>query len=75
MRPLDIVKIDTGAVGVISEVSHGTAAIRWFGSEENKVAWWHEGEQGLRVIDNLAALLTESIRHPFSGQYDNPYRV
>jgi hypothetical protein len=73
MRPLDIVKIETGAVGVITEMSGGMASIRWFGRAENKVAWWSTGERGLEVIDNLASFMTEAMRHPFSSGRVNPY--
>ncbi len=73
MKPLDIVQIDSGAVGMILEGDARSCSIRWFGKAENKVAWWSGGENGLRVIDNLASFLTENLRHPFSSDRRNPY--
>ncbi len=73
MKPLDIVTIETGAVGMITEGDSNSCSIRWFGKTESKVAWWSEGEKGLRVIDNLPAFITENVRHPFSSDHRNPY--
>lgn len=75
MKTLDIVAIDSGAVGLVVETSGQRACIRWFGRAEVKFAWWEAGERGLKVIDNLAALLTDGLRHPFSTGRENPYQV
>lgn len=75
MKPLDVVTIDTGAVGVVLEGDESSCSIRWFGRAESKCAWWSKGEKGLRVIDNLAAFLAENLRHPMSTDKRNPYTV
>ena len=75
MKALDIVKIDTGAVGVVTEGSSAGCSVKWFGGAENKVAWWQEGEQGLKVIDSLPSILCETMAHPFgSGAKANPFK-
>ncbi len=73
MRALDIVKIDSGAVGVVVKGSAKGASIRWFDKEEKKCAWWVEGEKGLRVIDNLAAFLSDNLGNSLIPE-NNPYR-
>lgn len=75
MKPLDIVQIDSGAIGMVTEGDARSCSIRWFGRAENKVAWWSEGESGLKVIDNLAAFLADNVRHAFSTDRRNPYSV
>lgn len=75
MKPLDIVKIDSGAVGMVTEGDGTACSIRWFGDEENKCAWWAEGERGLMVIDNLPAFITENVRAGHSTDKRNPYRL
>ena len=74
MRALDIVSIDGGAVGIVTEGDEKSCSITWFGRAENKCAWWSEGERGLKVIDNLPAVLADAVRHSFSGDKRNPYR-
>lgn len=73
MKPLDIVQASNGAIGVVTEGDAQNCAIRWFGGQHWKTAWWHEGEEGLMVIDNLASFLTEAVRHNMSTDRRNPY--
>lgn len=75
MKPLDIVEIDTGAIGIVKEGNKHSCSILWFGKKEYKGAWWREGEKGLKVIDNIASILVESMRHPSSSSKNNPYNV
>jgi hypothetical protein len=75
MNALDIVTIDSGAVGLVTEGDEKACSITWFGGAESKAAWWQEGERGLKVIDNLASVLACGIRHPFSSDKRNPYKV
>lgn len=74
IRPLDIVQVDSGAVGMVTVGNEASCSIKWFGMANEKVAWWKEGESGLRVIDNLAAFLTDELKGTCAPDHPgNPY--
>ena len=73
MKALDIVQLNNGSTGIVKEGNEKGCSIKWFGGSENKTAWWQEGEDGLRVIDSLPAVLCDAIRHPFSINKSNPF--
>jgi len=71
MKPLDFVRTPKRRIAFITEVSRDNgvgdlrASIVFIGenSAEEKNAWWDENE--LKVIDNLASLLSRKLAHPF----------
>lgn len=74
IRPLDIVTIDSGAVGMVVVGDESHCSIKWFGMADEKNAWWKIGESGLRVIDNLPAFLTDELKGLCAPSHPaNPY--
>ena len=74
MQALDIVQLDDGSTGLVKQGNEKGCSIKWFGNAKNKTAWWEQGEQGLKVIDNLPAVLCDGVKHPFSSDNSNPYK-
>ena len=57
MEPLDIVKLASGSIGLVLEVSFGKCSVMWIVKKRNKTAWWELGEEGLKVVGNVRDLL------------------